>query len=52
MPQISKNNRDQLQMLSISEHVAEVSLARVIDVFIDSADLSSLGFQLKGNFRT
>ena len=48
MPQLSKNNRDQLQMLSISEHVPEDSLARVIDVFVDTADLSSLGFQVKG----
>ena len=48
MPQISKNNRDQLQMLSISEHVSKDSLVKVIDVFIDTADLSGVGFQVKG----
>jgi len=48
MPQISKNDRDQLQMLSLSEHVPEDSLARVIDVFIDSANLKKIGFYFKG----
>lgn len=33
MPQISKDNRDQLQMLSITEHVSEDSLARVKENF-------------------
>jgi len=48
MPQISKNNRDQLQMIAIDEHVAQDSLARIIDVFIDSTDLEQLGFIVKG----
>ena len=49
MPQITNNNRDQLLMLSISEHVSEDSVARIIDVFIDAANLESLGFVVKGS---
>jgi len=48
MPQISKNSREQLQMIAIEEHVAQDSLARVVDVFIESADLEQLGFHVKG----
>jgi len=48
MPQISKKDRDQMQMMAISEHIPEDSLVRVIDVFIDTADLVKLGFIVKG----
>lgn len=48
MPQISKKDRDQLQMLAISEHIPDDSLVRVIDLFVDTADLEQLGFIVKG----
>lgn len=48
MPQISKKDRDQLQMLAISEHIPEDSLVRVIDLFVDTVDLEKLGFIVKG----
>ena len=51
MPQISKKDRDQLQMLAISEHIPQDSLVRVIDLFIDRANLEQLGFQVKGKSR-
>ena len=48
MPQISKKDRDQLQMLAISEYIPQDSLVRIIDLFIDTADLKELGFLVKG----
>ena len=51
MPQKHKNNRDQLLMVSLAEHVPQDSMARVIDAFIQSVDPSSLGFKNKGQSR-
>ena len=48
MSYISSEDRFQLQMLSLEENVDADSIARVIDVFIDSADLNQLGFIIKG----
>lgn len=38
-------DRDQLQMMSFEEFVAEDSWARVVDLFVDILPLSELGFQ-------
>ena len=51
MPQINKKDRDQLQMLAISEHIPQDSLVRIIDLFIDTADMKDLGFIVKGKIR-
>ena len=51
MPQISKKDRDQLQMLAISEHIPEDSLVRIIDLFVDTANLEELDFVVKGKSR-
>ena len=48
MPQINKKDRDQLQMLAISEHIPQDSLVRIIDLFFDTADMKELGFIVKG----
>ena len=48
MPQINKKDRDQLRMLAISEHIPQDSLVRIIDLFIDTADMKELGFIVKG----
>ena len=48
MPQINKKDRDQLQMLAISEHISQDSLVRIIDLFIDTANMKELGFIVKG----
>ena len=48
MPQINKKDRNQLQMLAISEHIPQDSLVRIIDLFFDTADMKELGFIVKG----
>ncbi|NNE32783.1 MAG: IS1182 family transposase [Winogradskyella sp.] len=48
MPQIKNNDRDQLMMLSLAEHVSQDSTARVIDAFINASDMENLGFIVKG----
>jgi len=45
---ISSEDRNQLQMLSLEEHIAEHSNARVIDAFIESVNVEKIGFILKG----
>jgi len=51
MPQVSKNSRDQLQMIAIEEHVPEDSIVRLIDTFIQGTNLEELGFLVKGKSR-
>ena len=48
MPQISKKDRDQLQMLAIREHIPDDSLVRIIDLFTVGADLEKIGFLIMG----
>ena len=48
MPLINHDSRDQLQIIALNELVEPDSVARVVDVFIDSANIVNLGFQLKG----
>ena len=45
---ISSENRNQLQVLSLEEHIAEYSNVRIIDTFIESVDVQNLGFIIKG----
>ena len=45
---ISSEDRNQLRMLSLGEHIADDSNARVIDTFIESVDVENLGFIIKG----
>jgi len=44
-------DRNQLQMLSLDSIVAEHSIVRVIDAFIDLLDLSKIGFTIKGKIK-
>ena len=45
MPYIAEINRYQVEMLSLDMQVDQDSTARIIDVFVDSLDLDSLGFK-------
>ena len=45
MNTLKKQVRDQFQMVCLSDHVEEDSMARIIDEFVDEADLKKLGFQ-------
>ena len=44
-------DRNQLQMLSLETLVAEDSIVRVIDAFVDALDLKELGFIIKGQIK-
>ena len=43
MPYIIPKDRNQLKMYSLNMLVDEDSIARIIDTFVDSLDLESLG---------
>lgn len=45
MPYIKSKDRDQMMICSMSSFISEDSIARVIDVFVDSLDMEKLGFQ-------
>lgn len=45
MPYVSEINRNQLEMISLDMQVDHNSIARIIDVFVDSLDLEGLGFK-------
>jgi len=44
-------NRNQLQMLSLESLVAQDSVVRVIDAFVDALPLEQLGFIIKGKIK-
>ena len=44
MPFVEGRCRDQIRMASMDSQVADESLVRIIDVFVDSLDLAELGF--------
>jgi len=44
-------DRNQLQMLSLETLVANHSIVRVIDAFVDALDLKELGFIIKGQIK-
>ena len=44
-----QQDRNQLLMISLESVVGEDSIVRVVDAFVDSLDLESLGFIIKGN---
>lgn len=46
-----QQNRDQVQMFSLETAVAQDSIVRVVDAFIDSLDLDKLGFIVKGKIK-
>ena len=48
MPLIQKQNRDQIQMLSLDMFIEQENAVRVIDLFVDVTDMEGLGFQIKG----
>ena len=48
MPQLKGDPRLQLMMLNLEEQIDQDSVVRVIDAFIQSADLENLGFIVKG----
>lgn len=48
MPLIQKQNRDQIQMLSLDMFIEKDNVVRVIDLFVDVTDMEGLGFQIKG----
>lgn len=45
MNKLKKQSRDQIQMLCLDDFVSKDSFARVIDAFVDAADLKELGFK-------
>lgn len=45
MPYIEKKDRNQMMMCSLDSFVDQESIARVIDVFVDSLDIEGLGFE-------
>ena len=45
MPYVKTVDRNQIQMCSLDMQVDPESMARIIDVFVDSLDLKSLGFK-------
>jgi len=48
MPQFKCDTRLQLMMCNFEEQIDPDSVVRVIDAFIQSADLENLGFIVKG----
>lgn len=48
MPLQSKEDRDQLQILSLEDLVEKDSIVRVIDLFCNCLDYDKLGFDIKG----
>ena len=44
MNKLKKQSRDQIQMFCLDDLVSKDSFARVIDAFVDAADLKKLGF--------
>ena len=44
-------DRNQLQMMSLDSIVAQDSIVRVIDVFVDLLDLKEIGFIIKGQIK-
>ena len=44
-------DRNQLQMLSLESLVAQDSVVRVIDAFVDALPLEQLGFIIKGKIK-
>lgn len=44
MNKLKKQSRDQIQMLCLDDFVSKNSFARVIDAFVDAAELKKLGF--------
>lgn len=48
MPQIKGDCRNQLMMLNLEEQISKDSVVRLIDAFIQAADLEQLGFLVKG----
>jgi len=46
-----RQDRNQLQMLSLETLVAKDSTVRVIDAFVDALDLKELGFIIKGQIK-
>lgn len=48
MPLHTSEDRNQLQMLSLAEHVQQDSNARVIDAFINAIEIEKFGFVVKG----
>lgn len=48
MPQLVGSARDQMQFFSLEELIGQDHPVRVIDAFVDTLDLASLGFTVKG----
>ncbi|MEM7375708.1 MAG: IS1182 family transposase [Bacteroidota bacterium] len=48
MPQLSGSNRNQLQLLSLETLISADNPVRVLDAYVSSLDLPSLGFEEKG----
>lgn len=45
MPYIQPKDRNQMMICTLTSFIEEDSIARVIDVFVDSLDMEALGFQ-------
>ena len=47
----SRQDRSQIQMLSLESAVAQDSIVRVLDAFVNMLDMKDLGFEIKGQIQ-